>query len=137
MSRLSFFEIAGKRYPLSFSLMAEKKLAERYGGLSKIGDHITGDDPESFEEMAYILELLIKQGCAYKNMFEADAPIYEKAPVENGVFVPLTNEEIMVGVNASMQNDMMDAIKEAMNIGQTKEIETVEKNLDPQREKAV
>ena len=137
MSKLAFFEIAGKVYPLSFSLMAEKKLAERYGNLSKIGDYITGDDAKSFEEMAFVLELLIKQGCAYKNMFEVDAPVYDNAPVKDGKFIPLTNEEIMVGVNASMQNEMVKAIKNAMNIGQEKEIETVEKNQETLEEAKV
>ena len=137
MSKLAYFEIAGKVYPLSFSLMAEKKLAERYGNLSKIGDHITGDDAKSFEEMAFVLELLIKQGCAYKNMFEADVPAYDKAPLKDGKYIPLSNEEIMVGVNASMQNEMVIAIKNAMNIGQEKEIEALEKNIETQGEATI
>ena len=134
MSKLAFFEIAGKVYPLSFSLMAEKKMAERYGSLSKIGDFIAGDDAKSFEELAYILELLIQQGCAYKNMFESDVPVYENAPIKEGKYISLTNEQIMIGVNASMQNEMISAIKGAMNIGQAKEVETVEKNVEAQGE---
>ena len=134
MAKLGFFEIAGKVYPLSFSLMAEKKLAERYGTLSKIGDFISGDDAKSFEELAYILALLIQQGCAYKNMFEGDVPPYENAPIEEGKYIHISEEQIMVGVNASMQGDMIKAIQEAMGIGQKNDIETIEKNQETQGE---
>lgn len=129
MSKLAYFEIAGKVYPLSFSLMAQIKLAERYGTLSAIGDYIAGDDAKSFLEGAYILELLISQGCAYKNMFESDVPHDKNAPVIDGKYVPLTNEQILIGVNASKQKEMWEAIGIAMGRGMEQEIETSEKNV--------
>lgn len=134
MAKLSYFEIAGKNYPLSFSLMAEKTLAGRYGSLTKMSEFIKGDDEKSLGEIAYILELLICQGCAYKNMFEQDVPIEENSPVKDGKWIPLTEEQILVGVDVTMQNDMIRAIKEAMGRGQEKDIETIEKNLEAQGE---
>lgn len=134
MDRLAYFEIAGKKYPLSFSLMAEKTMAARYGSLSKMGEVLDGDNEKTFSELAFILELLIRQGCAYKNMFESNLPHCENAPVEDGKWIPLTEEQIYVGVNAHNQKDMMIAIKKAMGVGQRQEIETAEKNLETQGE---
>ena len=36
MSRITFVTIAGKNYPMSFSLGASKKIIEKYGGVEKM-----------------------------------------------------------------------------------------------------
>ena len=35
MGKINYIEIAGKEYPMSFSMMAAKKIAEKYGSLEK------------------------------------------------------------------------------------------------------
>jgi len=130
MARISYLEIAGKKYPLSFSLMAQKKIAAKYGGLDKIANYMTGDNEETYVELGYICTLLIQQGCAYKNAFEKDVPPYENAPVVNGEFVPLTEDEIMLGVGFSDMKDLVNAIMECMGKGVKAELEAVEKNVE-------
>lgn len=36
MSRISYIEIGGKKYPLSFSLMAQKSIASKHGTLENL-----------------------------------------------------------------------------------------------------
>ncbi len=35
---ISYLEIAGKRYPMSFSLGAQKAIVARYGGMECLGE---------------------------------------------------------------------------------------------------
>ena len=98
MDRTVYINIAGKEYPMRFSLGASKKIAENFGSLKKMQDNLTGDasgegtEAKSLEVIAYMLAVLIKQGCAYKNLFEADQPIPSNAPVKDGKYIGLEQE---------------------------------------------
>ena len=134
MERCIFVEIAGKQYPMSFSLGATKKIIGKFGstqnmmkklkkvqkpdnpenpGVAKLDNPAdTGeakpDNPENQEEknmalserdslealetISFILEVLIAQGCAYKNYCEKDLPAPVNAPIEDGKWIPLPKE---------------------------------------------
>ena len=51
------------------------------------------------DSLVDILELLISQGCAYKNYFEKDVPVKENDPVIDGKWTALPREakEIQTG----------------------------------------
>lgn len=125
MERTTYIRIGRKDYPMRFSLGASIELGKKFGDLSKMGDQMTKDSlDKQVETIVWILELLITQGCAYKNLFEADMPVPDTAPVEGGKYVPVTKEEIELGV------DLMEArekIFECIGGGQKKEIEVKEK----------
>ena len=38
MSRITEIEIAGRKYPLNFSVRAAKEVANRYGDISSVGE---------------------------------------------------------------------------------------------------
>ena len=97
---ISYLEIAGKRYPMSFSLGAQKAIVARYGGMECLGDlRGRGLDEQDMDMLIWMTELLIAQGCAYKNYFEKDIPAPKDAPVDaDGKWVPLPAEAIEVGI---------------------------------------
>ena len=97
---ISYLEIAGKRYPMSFSLGAQKAIVARYGGMECLGDlRSRGLDEQDMDMLIWMTELLIAQGCAYKNYFEKDIPAPKDAPVDaDGKWIPLPAEAIEVGI---------------------------------------
>ena len=124
MSRLTYIKIAGKNYPMSFSLGASKKLIEKFGGVEKIQSELSkpGKDLEKLDLIMYVLSLLISQGCAYKNYFEKDMPVPENAPVVNGRWEPLSREMMETAI---MGEDMLyigNKIKECIEKSQKKKV---------------
>lgn len=127
MNRISYLEIAEKKYPLSFSLAASKKIAQKYGSVEKMADLLTKSDgmtEKAVDEITFIIELLIAQGCAYMNLFESDVPPYEKAPIKDGKYIPPTKEEIEIGVSFTDLKTMLAAIFGAMSSGSKTTIST-------------
>lgn len=128
MDRTVYITIAGKSYPMRNSLGASKKISERFGGFDKILDGMDGLSSEGKLEMFIgIAEILIAQGCAYKNLFEANMPIPEGAAAENGRYVPITAQELEIAVSMDDTEMLMDAITECFNAGQKKTIASAEK----------
>lgn len=129
MKRLTFVEIVGKEYPMSFSLMAAKKVAEKYGSVEKILDSVKtkgGIKVGTIDAITDILELLIAQGCAYKNYFEKDVPIKEKDPVIDGKWTPLPREALEIAVGVGDLEQVADKIAECVTNSQQKELEAKE-----------
>lgn len=128
MDRTVYINIAGKEYPMRFSLGASKKIAEKFGSLKKMQDNLTGDasgegtEAKSLEVIAYMLAVLIKQGCAYKNLFEADQPIPPNAPVKDGKYVGLEQEEIEVALDMADMEAASKKIFEAIGAGNAREV---------------
>ena len=87
--------------------------------------------------MIQILEVLISQGCAYKNYFEKDLPKPENAPIQDGKWVPISKEEIEIAINVSDIKEIGEKIEKCMGTGTKKEIETrsVAKNAKAAQEK--
>lgn len=86
MDRLTYINVAGKNYPMSFSLQAMKILAKKSGSVGNAISKITDKelDADTIDMITEVLEMLITQGCAYKNYFEKDLPTKEDDPVIDG-----------------------------------------------------
>lgn len=139
MNRIAYIEIAGKSYPMSFSLMASKKLVGKSGILERLSSVEEKDlEEQDIDTITDILELLISQGCAYKNYFEKDVPIEDKDPVIDGKWTPLPREALEVAIGIGDMETLMDKIQECMGNGQKKEIEAIptkqRKNAEAKRE---
>ena len=124
MDRTSYYEIGGKMYPMRFGISATKKINERFGGIDKMADVLTGETDLSklLDTVIFVLETLINQGCSYKNIFEKDIPAPAKAPVIDGKWVPLTTEELEVGIDITEVESLTKAIMKAYTGGAKKEI---------------
>ena len=113
MERCVFVEIAGKQYPMSFSLGATKKIIGKFGSTQNMMKNLKKtqekgneesmeisdrDSLEALETISFILEILIAQGCAYKNYFEKDLPAPVNAPIEDGKWIPLPKEVLDIAI---------------------------------------
>lgn len=135
MERLTYVNIAGKNYPMSFSLQAMRLLAKKDGTVEKAVDKIQSKEmtEEAITMIGDVLELLISQGCAYKNLFEKDVPTKEDDPVIEGKWVPLPKEALEIGIQLRDMDAIADAIVECIDAGQEKEVEEIEddsKNME-------
>ena len=80
-----------------------------------------------------VLEMLITQGCAYKNYFEKDLPTKEDDPVIDGKWTPLPKEVLEIGLQLRDMDAVAKAIEECVDIGQEKEVTAIEddsKNME-------
>lgn len=125
MSRLTYIKIAGKNYPMSFSLGASKKLIEKFGGVEKIQSELSkpGKDLEKLDLIMYVLSLLISQGCAYKNYFEKDMPVPEDSPVIDGKWVPIPQEVLEIAVQMQDMEELTEKISACIARSNKKEVE--------------
>lgn len=122
MGKITKINIVGKDYPMSFSLGAAKKITQLYGGVNNVKEKIKKKDVE-IDSVVNILDILIRQGCAFKNYFEADLPPWENAPVEDGKWIPLPKEAIEIGVMVSDVEELGKAIEECIGESSKKEVE--------------
>lgn len=139
MKRLTYIEIVGKIYPMSFSLMATKKIAQKYGSVKDFLKNINTEESEekTISVISEVLELLISQGCAYKNYFEKDVPAPDNAPIIDGKWTPLPKEALEIALGISDLAIAADKIAECMNEGEKKEVEGKEnksKNVEAGQE---
>lgn len=134
MKRDVYIEIAGKNYPMRFSLGATKAIEKKYGSLEKMQAKINTEE-EAVDAIVFLMELLIKQGCAYKNIFEKNEPIPEDAPAIDGKYEALNTEELLVSMEVSKMGIYKDRIYETILKGGKKEIEAKsEKNAETTQE---
>ena len=128
MERLTYVNIAGQNYPMSFSLQAMRLLAKKAGTVEKAVDKIQSKKmtEEAITMIGDVLELLISQGCAYKNLFEKDVPTKEDDPVIEGKWVPLPKEVLEIGIQLRDMDAIADAIVECIDAGQEKDVEDIE-----------
>lgn len=135
MNRVTYINIAGKNYPLIFSLAAAKALTERFGDLSKMDEVLKFEkiDFETLDAVAWTLTVLIKQGVAYMNEFHSNIPVPENAAHENGAYIDIEQEELEkhIGFKSTIY---IDAIYDALIASQQTEIETDSKNVEAPKE---
>lgn len=125
MSKTVYIEVAGKEYPMRFSIAAAKAISEKFGSLDKLSEALSGaGEAETLDNVLWVVALLIQQGCAYKNLFEKDQPIPENAPVEKGKYVPLDKEQLEVGLDILSLAGMQDKIYQTVGAGQQQTVET-------------
>ena len=133
MDRTVYIEIAGKQYPMRFSVGASIAITKKFGSLQNMANSLkNGDDvneEKTFETIIWMTETLIRQGCAYKNMFEKDVPPPKNAPIIDGKWTPLPREALEIALGISDMEEINAKIQECINGGKEKEVETVEKNL--------
>ena len=127
MNRTTYLNIAGKEYPMRFSMGTNIRITERYGSMKGFQEILLGDGGEgkALKEITWILKTMIDQGCAYKNLFEKDMPAPESAPVKDGKYVSLTEEELEIGLDLSGAGMMEIKMKifECFGTGNKHEVE--------------
>ena len=97
MDRIQTIEIGRKEYPMIMSLTATEQINKKFGSIEKMLEKM-GNQEEMGDTFAEVLDLLIRQGCEYKNVFESDLPQEENAPVVDGKYIPIEKEKILLGV---------------------------------------
>lgn len=80
------------------------------------------DDLKKLNAFFDILEILIAQGCAYKNAFESNLPHPENAPVEDGKYIPVSKEMMELIVTPDEAQDFAEKIKMCMENGSKKTV---------------
>lgn len=128
MSKLTYMNIQGKVYPMSFSLMATKILTERHGDIQKYFSSLqnTEDTAKNLEIVAELLEVMISQGCAYKNYFEKDVPRRANDAVDDtGKFIPLSKDAILCGLEIDDVEYCVKKIQECMEKSNKRILNTV------------
>lgn len=109
MERCTYFEIAGKIYPLRMTLLAEEKIREKYGSINGMCEKM-GSEKECITTYLDVMELLIAQGCAYKNTFEKDLPAPKGSAIENGEYKALDRNHLSVALGKEDIPRVVDAI---------------------------
>ena len=131
MDRTVYIEIAGKQYPMRFSVGASIAITKKYGSLQNMANNLKrGDDVDeekAFEPIIWMAETLIRQGCAYKNLFEPDLPLPENAPVKDGKYIPITAEDLEIALDMADMGEITQKIFAAIGSGNKKEIHAKEK----------
>lgn len=129
MDRTVYINIGGKEYPMRFSLGASKAISQKFGSMEKMADKMQGtDEVEAIDSIIWILELFIRQGCAYKNLFEKNVPASKNAPVDNGEYVPLNAEAIELGIDLMGLKDVKEKIYATITGGEYRKIDAEAKN---------
>lgn len=126
MNRITYIKIGEKNYPMSFSLGASKRIAQKFGSIDKVADAIIGADgvtEKTIDSIVFLTTILISQGCAYKNFFEADLPVEKDAPVNSeGKYIALTEEEIEVAIGLLDLGEVSTKLFEAMGKSDSTEV---------------
>lgn len=134
MAKITFVKINGKNYPMSFSLGASKKLMQKYGSLDGLRRAISAEEKdeageeddvktEQLDVVMEILEILIAQGCGYKNFFEKDLPTPEGAPIVDGKWMPITKEGMEYAVDVSDMEELVLKIEQCISASSKKTVE--------------
>ena len=125
MNRITYIKIAGKSYPMSFSLGASKKIVEKYGSAEKMKSSLAkAKDAEKIDIVIDMMDLLISQGCAYKNYFEKDNSWHRNdARIVEGKWTGSAKEAMEIAIGIYDINDMADKIMECIGTGSNKEVE--------------
>lgn len=139
MDRISYIEVAGKKYPLSLSLGATKEICNKFGSMKEMQKALS--DTENLagliDTLTYVMEVLIRQGCAYINAFGKYLPKEKDLAVdEDGKCVPITQELLEVYIDFNNAPKLIEAVVGALGLSQTTEIEaeSKEKNAEAPQE---
>lgn len=125
MSRIVYAKIAGKSYPMSFSIGASKKIIGKYGSAEKMKSALEkSKDTDKIDLVTEMIELLTAQGCAYMNYFEKDMPKPDDAPIVDGKWTALPRDVIEIAVGISDVDELVKKITECIDGGSKKEVET-------------
>lgn len=128
MAKMTYIDIVGKSYPMSFSLMASKQIAAKYGSIEKMLAGLQSEEgttAQAIEDIGYVVGLLISQGCAFKNYFEKDVPPPENAPIIDGEWTPLPQEALELAIGMQDIEEVMMKVSECITGDKERETEEV------------
>lgn len=128
MKRITYIELAGEKYPLSFSLAAAKSIAAKYGDLTALDEALSFEKitEETIDIIGYTLAVLMRQGCAYMNRFAKDIPPEPDVHVEDDAYTFLSQDEIEMCIGIQ-DAKAINAITEAIKASSETEIEATSK----------
>lgn len=107
MNRISYITVAGKPYPLHFSVAAAEAVTERYGGIGNVAQSIAdGDEGKKLCEVIWLLSVLLSQGAQYMRIVEdADVRSWTEADLKV-VFgigdLPTLQRELLTAMTTGM-----------------------------------
>lgn len=116
MKRLVEFSLAGKSYPLNFSVKAARWADEELGGLEKLGEIMEGGVGKGLSAVCALLYQMMEQGAAYCKLtqgVETEIPAREEL-------------EILIGMQD--MGEVQEAVMAAAGLGAKP---TVEVEPDP------
>lgn len=112
MNRIGEIEIAGKLYPLNFSMCVAQAMAERYGCVEDVWNYIGKKSyQEMMKEFIWILSLLIEQGCKYRQLMDGES------------IEPLSFEKLEICMSVSEILRCRDVIMQTMVDAMSTEVE--------------
>lgn len=121
MERIQYVTLAGKAYPLNFSVRAARAVDEKYGSLDQMGGIFGAaeDFTTNLYNIHWLLRLLMEQGAAYLRLVEGES-----------VELPDEDElEVLVGIHNLLE--VQASLLEAIGFGSKT---TVEVEPDPKNE---
>lgn len=123
--KINYIDIAGTKYPMSFSLAAAKAFKNKFGSLKGMFDAMNEADDifDQLDAIIYVLATLIMQGCEYMNLFCKNIPHEDGTCFDGERYVPMPIELIEVAVGINNMGDVSNAIIEAINGSSKNEIE--------------
>lgn len=103
--------IGGEEYDLLLTTLATKEIAQKYGGLDKLGDMMQGGDIiQSLDEVAWLIATLANQPILISNRKN-----HEKREL-------LTAEDVELMTSPADIGNMSDAIMEAIGKGMKRNV---------------
>lgn len=133
MDRITYITIAGKTYPLNFSVVAADEVTARYGSIAGINyaiglktdepteENQTLDEKEvtkTYSEMIWLLALLMRQGVEYKKIMGEEA------------LTPLDADALAVLLSRVDLRLLLPTVLNAITLGLSATVETEEKNVE-------
>lgn len=123
--RIEFIYLEGKKYPLSFSLAASEKLAQKHNDFSSFSKILKDKKVPINKKMdclCDILASLIYSGCQYYNAFNIEP--YKDAPFVNGRYHYISSEQLKTVINPSDLSEILDKISKSIENSNKKKIGT-------------
>ena len=120
MKRIVEFEVAGKSYPLNFSVKVARQIDEEFGGLENFDSIMDCGIGKALTALCALLHSMMADGATYLRLTEG-----------RDIEVPTLDElETLLGFSDS--GSMKEAVTRAAGIGSeaTVEVEVSEKNAE-------
>lgn len=136
--KVEFIELEGKKYPLSFSLLVTEEIIKKYENVDNFM-HLLKDKKapldKKMDAVTTILSNMIYSGCEYYNSFHK--PPYKNAPIRNGKFIPLNNEQVKIAIDPmdGSFRDIVETIKRCVSSASQRKIGTKPKKNKSKKKK--
>lgn len=115
MDRSEKANIGGKEYDLVLTVLAQKEIAKKYGGLENLSEELDG--AEGIEAAVWFITLLANQGIMIDNLWSN-----EKKPL-------LTETEVELLVTPGQFQDLVPKLEAAIEKGMKRHVASEEDNV--------